>query len=345
MNRGFLAVSAALLVAAITLSPVMAYTICSSATPSYTIGSGTPYQYSIGSKGLQAYSIGSGSPYQYTSGSSGLQAYSISSGSPYKYSVASGALQAYSIGMGVPAASTGSCPIVAPTVAPKVEVPVVADTEIEDVEVPVVNDTEAEDVEVPVVAEIETEDVEEPVVNDTEAEDVEEPVVAETEPALLNIVETAVGAGNLNVLVTAVDAAGLADFLAGEGPFTVFAPTDEAFGLLGEIDLNDTDALTEILTYHVADGALMAADVVNMTSIETLEGSSLTIEVTDEGAFVNGARIVQKDVVCSNGVVHIIDAVLMPPAEAEVPPEEVPPVEMPPAEVEEPPAEVPPVVT
>ena len=332
MNRGFLAVSAALLVAAITLSPVMAYTICSSATPSYTIGSGTPYQYSIGSKGLQAYSIGSGSPYQYTSGSSGLQAYSISSGSPYQYSVASGALQAYSIGMGVPAASTGSCPIVAPTVAPKVEVPVVADTEIEDVEVPVVNDTEAEDVEVPVV-------------NDTEAEDVEEPVVAETEPALLNIVETAVGAGNLNVLVTAVDAAGLADFLAGEGPFTVFAPTDEAFGLLGEIDLNDTDALTEILTYHVADGALMAADVVNMTSIETLEGSSLTIEVTDEGAFVKGARIVQTDVVCSNGVVHIIDAVLMPPAEAEVPPEEVPPVEMPPAEVEEPPAEVPPVVT
>ena len=138
-----------------------------------------------------------------------------------------------------------------------------------------------------------------------------------------------------------MEAAGLADFLAGEGPFTVFAPTDEAFGLLGEIDLNDTDALTEILTYHVADGALMAADVVNMTSIETLEGSSLTIEVTDEGAFVNGARIVQTDVVCSNGVVHIIDAVLMPPAEAEVPPEEVPPVEMPPAEVEEPPAAVP----
>ncbi len=233
----------------------------------------------------------------------------------------------------------------APTVAPKVEVPVVADTETEDVEVPVVADTEAEDVEVPVVNDTEAEDVEVPVVNDTEAEDVEEPVVAETEPALLNIVETAVGAGNLNVLVTAVDAAGLADFLAGEGPFTVFAPTDEAFGLLGEIDLNDTDALTEILTYHVADGALMAADVVNMTSIETLEGSSLTIEVTDEGAFVNGARIVQTDVVCSNGVVHIIDAVLMPLPEAEEPPEEVPPVEMPPAEVEEPPAEVPPVVT
>ncbi len=77
MTRGLLAVSAALLVAAVILSPAMAYSVCSYATPSYTIGSGTPYQYSIGSGGLQVYSIGSGSPYQYTIGSSGLQPYSI----------------------------------------------------------------------------------------------------------------------------------------------------------------------------------------------------------------------------------------------------------------------------
>ncbi len=315
MTRGFLAVSAAFLMAAIMLSPAMAYTICSSAAPSYTIGSGTPHQYSIGTIGLEAYSIGSGSPEQYSAGASGLEAYSIGSGSPYQYSastggiqtytfglgtphqysIGSGALQTYSIGMGTPAASTGSCPVVAPAVKAEPE------------EVPEVNVTE--------------------------------PEVAE-EPVLLNIVETASGAGNLNTLVTAVEAAGLTDVLASEGPFTVFAPTDDAFALVGDLDLNDTDALTTILNRHVAFGAYMAADVANMTSITTLEGSDLTIEVGDEGVLVNGARIVQTDIVCSNGVVHIIEAVLMPSEGAEEPPAELPPVEVPSAP-EEPPADLP----
>ena len=315
MTRGFLAVSAAFLMAAIMLSPAMAYTICSSAAPSYTIGSGTPHQYSIGTIGLEAYSIGSGSPEQYSAGASGLEAYSIGSGSPYQYSastggiqtytfglgtphqysIGSGALQTYSIGMGTPAASTGSCPVVAPAVKAEPE------------EVPEVNVTE--------------------------------PEVAE-EPVLLNIVETASGAGNLNTLVTAVEAAGLTDVLASEGPFTVFAPTDDAFALVGDLDLNDTDALTTILNRHVAFGAYMAADVANMTSITTLEGSDLTIEVGDEGVLVNGARIFQTDIVCSNGVVHIIEAVLMPSEGAEEPPAELPPVEVPSAP-EEPPADLP----
>ena len=315
MTRGFLAVSAAFLMAAIMLSPAMAYTICSSAAPSYTIGSGTPHQYSIGTIGLEAYSIGSGSPEQYSAGASGLEAYSIGSGSPYQYSastggiqtytfglgtphqysIGSGALQTYSIGMGTPAASTGSCPVVAPAVKAEPE------------EVPEVNVTE--------------------------------PEVAE-EPVLLNIVETASGAGNLNTLVTAVEAAGLTDVLASEGPFTVFAPTDDAFALVGDLDLNDTDALTTILNRHVAFGAYMAADVANMTTITTLEGSDLTIEVGDEGVLVNGARIVQTDIVCSNGVVHIIEAVLMPSEGAEEPPAELPPVEVPSAP-EEPPADLP----
>ncbi len=337
MTRGFLAVSAAFLMAAIMLSPAMAYTICSSAAPSYTIGSGTPHQYSIGTIGLEAYSIGSGSPEQYSAGASGLEAYSIGSGSPYQYSastggiqtytfglgtphqysIGSGALQTYSIGMGTPAASTGSCPVVAPAVkAEPEEVPEVNVTEPE--EVPEVNVTELEEV---------------PEVNVTEPEVAEEPV-------LLNIVETASGAGNLNTLVTAVEAAGLTDVLASEGPFTVFAPTDDAFALVGDLDLNDTDALTTILNRHVAFGAYMAADVANMTSITTLEGSDLTIEVGDEGVLVNGARIVQTDIVCSNGVVHIIEAVLMPSEGAEEPPAELPPVEVPSAP-EEPPADLP----
>jgi uncharacterized surface protein with fasciclin (FAS1) repeats len=134
------------------------------------------------------------------------------------------------------------------------------------------------------------------------------------------IVETAIEADDFNTLVAAVEAAGLVDTLNGEGPFTVFAPTDEAFDNLFasvEIDMNDTETLTEVLTYHVASGAIMAADVVNMTSIPTLQGGELTVEVTDEGVMVGGANVTATDIVCSNGVIHVIDAVLMPPAEEE----------------------------
>lgn len=135
------------------------------------------------------------------------------------------------------------------------------------------------------------------------------------------IVETAVEAGNFNTLVAAVEAAGLVDTLNGEGPFTVFAPTDEAFAALfesTEIDMNDTVGLAEVLKYHVASGAIMAADVVNMTSIPTLQGGNLTVEVTEEGVKVGDANVTAADIVCSNGVIHVIDAVLMLPAEEEV---------------------------
>jgi len=134
------------------------------------------------------------------------------------------------------------------------------------------------------------------------------------------IIETAADDGNFNTLVSAIGAAGLTDTLNGEGPFTVFAPTDEAFDSLFasvEIDMNDIETLTEVLTYHVAAGEYMAADVVNMTSIPTLQGGNLTIEVTDEGVMVGGANVTATDILCSNGVIHVIDAVLMPPAEEE----------------------------
>ena len=131
------------------------------------------------------------------------------------------------------------------------------------------------------------------------------------------IIETAADDGNFNTLVSAIGAAGLTDTLNGEGPFTVFAPTDEAFAAVEGLDEIDADTLAEILTYHVAAGEYMAADVVNMTSIPTLQGGNLTVEVTDEGVMVGGANVTATDIVCSNGVIHVIDAVLMPPAEEE----------------------------
>jgi uncharacterized surface protein with fasciclin (FAS1) repeats len=130
-----------------------------------------------------------------------------------------------------------------------------------------------------------------------------------------NIVETAVSAGSFTTLVAAVQAAGLVDVLSGEGPFTVFAPTDEAFAKLpeGTIDalLADKEKLTAILTYHVVPGAVMAADVVKLSSAETVQGSSLTIK-TDDGVMVDNAKVVTTDIEASNGVIHVIDTVLMP---------------------------------
>jgi len=299
MTRGFLAVSAALLVAAIMISPAMAYTVCSSANPSYTIGSGSPYQYTMGSGGLQAYTIGSGSPYQYTAGSGGLQAYTIGSGSPYQYTMGSAAFQGYSIGMGAPASSLG-CDVPVPSVTvPAVERPVTVEPVVEE---PVVDEPVVDE---PVV--------DEPVVDEPV---VDEPVVEE--PALMNIVETAIDAGNFNTLVAAVEAAGLAEVLSGDGPFTVFAPTDDAFARLEGLDEIDNETLAEILKYHVAAGAIMASDVVNMTAIPTLQGGNLTVEVTEEGVTVDGANVTATDIVCSNGVIHVIDSVLILPEEAEV---------------------------
>ncbi len=142
----------------------------------------------------------------------------------------------------------------------------------------------------------------------------------EPEPEEMDIIETAEADGNFTALLAALNATNLTDALKAEGPFTVFAPTDDAFEALPNETLealqNDTDMLTEILLYHVADGKLMAADVVNLTNITTLQGSNITVNVTEDGRiFVDEAEIIVADVEASNGVIHVIDAVLVPPEE------------------------------
>lgn len=135
------------------------------------------------------------------------------------------------------------------------------------------------------------------------------------EAASKDIVDTAVAAGQFETLVTAVKAAGLVDTLKGEGPFTVFAPTDEAFAKLppGTVEglLADKEKLTAILTYHVVAGKTLASDVVKLESVKTLQGGSLLIDTSD-GVSVGGAKVTGTDVMTSNGVIHIIDTVLIP---------------------------------
>ncbi|GEM_PF-824975 len=138
---------------------------------------------------------------------------------------------------------------------------------------------------------------------------------AEKGAADADIVDVAVGAGDFTTLMAAVKAAGLVETLKGEGPFTVFAPTDEAFAKIPEADLQallaDKDALTAVLTYHVVPGKVMAADVVGMNSAETVQGSSITIDTSD-GVTVDGANVVKTDIAASNGVIHVIDSVIIP---------------------------------
>ena len=130
------------------------------------------------------------------------------------------------------------------------------------------------------------------------------------------IVETAQEAGQFTTLLAAVEAAGLVDVLSGEGPFTVFAPTDAAFAAIPEDELaallEDTETLTAILTYHVVSGKVMAADVVTLSSATTVQGSDVTITVTDAGVQVDEANVVTTDIEASNGVIHVIDAVITP---------------------------------
>ncbi len=139
-----------------------------------------------------------------------------------------------------------------------------------------------------------------------------------TAAAAKDIVDTAVAAGSFNTLATALKAAGLVDTLKGKGPFTVFAPTDDAFKKLpaGTLEklLADKAQLTKVLTYHVVSGKVMAADVVKLTSAKTVEGSSLKIAVANGAVKVNDANVVKTDVGASNGVIHVIDSVLLPPA-------------------------------
>ena len=133
-----------------------------------------------------------------------------------------------------------------------------------------------------------------------------------------DIVDTAVAAGSFNTLVTAVEAAGLVETLKGEGPFTVFAPTDEAFAKIPKAQLDallaDKAALTAVLTYHVVPGRIMSTDLVDMryTRTETVQGEMITVDARS-GVKVNGANVVKADIPASNGVIHVIDTVILPP--------------------------------
>lgn len=141
---------------------------------------------------------------------------------------------------------------------------------------------------------------------------------ATPEPMLSDIVDTAVADGRFTTLVAAVQAAELVDTLKGEGPFTVFAPTDDAFAALPEGTLDslllpeNKQALTDILLYHVVSGKVMAADVTALTSATTVLGKDVTVKVDMGNVYINEAKVVITDIVTSNGVIHVIDAVLLP---------------------------------
>ncbi len=129
-----------------------------------------------------------------------------------------------------------------------------------------------------------------------------------------DIVDTAVAAGSFNTLATALGAAGLVDTLKGKGPFTVFAPTDAAFAKIPKADLDallkDKAKLTAVLTYHVVSGKVMAADV-KAGKVKTVQGSELTVS-TMGGVMVDGAKVTATDIVADNGVIHVIDSVIIP---------------------------------
>ncbi|MFM7135865.1 MAG: fasciclin domain-containing protein [Planctomycetota bacterium] len=133
-----------------------------------------------------------------------------------------------------------------------------------------------------------------------------------------DIVDTAVAAGDFSTLVAAVKAAGLVETLKGDGPFTVFAPTDAAFAKLPEgtvaslLKPENKDKLVAILTYHVVPGKVMAADVVKLTEAKTVQGKAAKVKVDGGTVMIDGAKVVKTDIPCSNGVIHVIDAVILP---------------------------------
>ena len=136
----------------------------------------------------------------------------------------------------------------------------------------------------------------------------------------MDIVDTAVDNGSFNTLAAALQAADLVDALKGDGPFTVFAPTDEAFAKLPEGTLEDLlkpenkEQLTAILLYHVVPGKIMSGDISGEAKPETLQGSSVDVVASGSGVTVNGANVVGADVKASNGVIHVIDSVILPPS-------------------------------
>jgi uncharacterized surface protein with fasciclin (FAS1) repeats len=133
-----------------------------------------------------------------------------------------------------------------------------------------------------------------------------------------DIVEIAASAGSFNTLVAAVKAAGLVETLQGDGPFTVFAPTDEAFAKLPEgtveslLKPENREQLRAVLTYHVVPGKVMASDVVALRSATTVQGQDLTVSIDNGTPMIDNARIIQTDIAASNGVIHVIDSVVLP---------------------------------
>jgi uncharacterized surface protein with fasciclin (FAS1) repeats len=136
-----------------------------------------------------------------------------------------------------------------------------------------------------------------------------------------DIVDTAIAAGQFTTLAAALEAAGLVETLKGPGPFTVFAPTDEAFAALPEgtvstlLEPENRDDLVAVLTYHVIPASLPAAEVVKYDEAETVNGANITIDASGSGVMVNGANVTATDVMATNGVIHVVDAVLLPPTE------------------------------
>ncbi|MBY6155899.1 MAG: fasciclin domain-containing protein [Pseudomonadota bacterium] len=143
------------------------------------------------------------------------------------------------------------------------------------------------------------------------------PALAGSHSMKKDIVDTAAEAGSFTTLLAAAEAAGLVDTLKGEGPLTVFAPTDDAFAALpeGTVDSlllpENKDKLTQILTYHVVAGAVKSTDLSDDMKAATVEGSEITVDL-DNGVMINDATVVQADIEASNGVIHVIDSVLMP---------------------------------
>jgi transforming growth factor-beta-induced protein len=157
-----------------------------------------------------------------------------------------------------------------------------------------------------------------------------EETAAPSKPSPSDLVDTAVAAGSFKTLVTAVKAAGLVETLKSEGPFTVFAPTDEAFAKLPEGTLQDLlkpenkQKLADILTYHVVAGKVTSSQVVEVTSADTLQGQKVAITATNGGVKIDNANVVKTDILCSNGIIHVIDAVLLPKEETAAPSEPSP---------------------
>jgi uncharacterized surface protein with fasciclin (FAS1) repeats len=141
----------------------------------------------------------------------------------------------------------------------------------------------------------------------------------QTEKAAKDIVDTAVAAGDFKTLATALKAADLIETLKGKGPFTVFAPTDEAFKKVPKEVLADLlkpenkEQLVAVLTYHVVPGKVLAADVVKLSKAKTVQGAEAKITVKDGKVQIDKANVVKTDILCKNGVIHVIDAVILPP--------------------------------